>query len=77
MVATDVASRGIGMTKQNLLPSPTPCPLPIYFPLQFLPLPSCDMVPALFDRYAYLHNVQASCLFGPSPKGTLDPVFAV
>lgn len=46
MVATDVASRGIGMNKQIPLPIPF---LFLYLSLilHFLPLPSCDMVRAL------------------------------
>jgi Helicase conserved C-terminal domain len=47
MVATDVASRGIGMIQQHLLPLPTPSSHPVCFPLQLLPLPSCDMVRSL------------------------------
>lgn len=53
MVATDVASRGIGMRRQQtpFLPAPLLSPF-VSFILHFLPLPSCGLVRALFARYA-------------------------
>ena len=43
MVATDVASRGIGMMTRHF-----PSPVCLYSPLHILPLKSCDMVRSLF-----------------------------
>jgi ATP-dependent RNA helicase DDX5/DBP2 len=69
MVATDVASRGIGMRKQNP-PSPLPPFLFVSLLLHFLPLPSCDLVlPLFFTRYATTARnlFQALCSFWSLP----------
>lgn len=65
MVATDVASRGIGMRKQH----PPPPFLFVSLLLHFLPLPSCDLVLPLFTRYATnARNLfQALCSFWSLP----------
>lgn len=65
MVATDVASRGIGMKRKQPLPSPLP--FSMFYSLHLLPLPSCDMMRALFSRYAsHMRNLpRLRVLIGP------------
>jgi len=68
MVATDVASRGIGMIEQT-----PPPPLPIFwvfFILHFLPLTSCDLVcplSSLVIRFSCM-TVQAACFWSSLGK---------
>jgi hypothetical protein len=71
MVATDVASRGIGMIDHNSPPPPPPLLSNMLSYLYLLPLTSCEHWCFSLLTVHALHAQVVQASFGPYPKGNL------